>query len=376
MPIDIEPSLLQQSYHLPEKKHVLKGPTRERDGAYSPGLPELLAARNDHLGHRAVEPGGYFPRLTPGQEILDHPGYGLPGLHHPSFAFGSQPERVSLARRTFRGQLQLYRGLPLVGGAPGPRHPHQRRDGVEEPARAGGRRGVQLALYEPAYEPHVSLPCSPYHRERELQDRLLTVKRKELCEGHAPGLPDGRGPAGQGGVFQMRPPYEPFPDAPLQELPAPDGPVGPVAGPIERHPDDPLLARPLIVRQAAGDVGVVVLHAYGREPGFLQLAGVLGGEVLGVQVVGYQLRLYVEEPAVVLDPLPEGAQGLVRPLPRNPHHTIVAAHVDGPVVDQEEVGYVPKLLEGFLVPIGYGLVGAVAAGHHERYPRIVQQQVV
>src|SRR5919199_4171686 len=109
----------------------------------------------------------------------------------------------------------------------------------------------------------------------------------------------------------MPPPYESFPDAPLQELPAPDGPVGPVAGPVERHPDDPLLARPLIVGQAAGDVGVVVLHAYAREPCFLQLAGVLGGEVLGVQVVGYQLRLHVEEPAVVLDPLPEGAQGLV-----------------------------------------------------------------
>src|ERR687885_349642 len=228
----------------------------------------------------------------------------------------------------------------------------------------------------------------------------------------------------------MRSPYESFPDAPLQELPAPDGPVGPVAGPVERHPNDPLLARPLVVRQAAGDVRVVVLYTHRREPYLLQFASVLGGEVLGVQVVGYQLRLHVEEPAVVLDPLPEGAQGLVvlqvpdvvaeedvallghaegvlelapagqsvpaealrypqrrwsvapgapdrvRPLPRNPHHAIVAAHVDGPVVDQEEVGYVPKLLEGFLVQIGYGLIGAVAAGHHERYPRIVQQQVV
>src|ERR687886_1746590 len=228
----------------------------------------------------------------------------------------------------------------------------------------------------------------------------------------------------------MRSPYESFPDAPLQELPTPDGPVGPVAGPVERHPNDPLLTWPLVVRQAAGDVRVVVLHAYAQEPRLLQLAGVLGGEVLGVQVVGHQLRLHVEEPAVVLDPLPEGAQGLivlqvpdvvaeedvallghaegvlelapagqsvpsealhypqrrwrvaprapdrVRLLPRGPHHAIVAAHVDGPVVNQEEVGYVPKLAEGFLVPVGYRLVGAVAAGHHERDPRIVQQQVV
>src|SRR5438270_8507010 len=104
-----------------------------------------------------------------------------------------------------------------------------------------------------------------------------------------------------------------------------------------------------------------------------------------MQVVGYQLRLHVEEPAVVLDPLPEGAQGLVvlqvpdvvaeedvallshtegvlelssagqrvpaealchpqrrrrvtpgapdrvHLLPRDPYNAVVTAHVDGPV---------------------------------------------
>src|SRR5215212_10271826 len=66
VPVDLEPFLLQQSYHLPEQKHVLKSPPGERDGACSPDLPDLLAARNDHLGHRPVEPGSYFPHLTSG----------------------------------------------------------------------------------------------------------------------------------------------------------------------------------------------------------------------------------------------------------------------------------------------------------------------
>jgi hypothetical protein len=47
-----------------------------------------------------------------------------------------------------------------------------------------------------------------------------------------------------------------------------------------------------------------------------------------------------------------------------------------PVVDQEVVGDLSQLVEGLFVPVGYRLVGVVAAGHHERYPRVAQEQVV
>jgi hypothetical protein len=58
-------------------------------------------------------------------------------------------------------------------------------------------------------------------------------------------------------------PREPLLYAPLKEFSAPDGPVGPVAGPVQRHPDDALLARPLVVGQATRDVRVMVLYADG-----------------------------------------------------------------------------------------------------------------
>jgi hypothetical protein len=55
----------------------------------------------------------------------------------------------------------------------------------------------------------------------------------------------------------------------------------------------------------------MMLHGHHREPSLFQLECVLGREVLGVQIIGNQLRLHVEEAAVVLDTFPEGAQGFV-----------------------------------------------------------------
>ena len=163
------------------------------------------------------------------------------------------------------------------------------------------------SLHEPGDEPYVPLACLPHHRERELQCLLLAVERDELRERHAPRLADGRRPTRQGGVLQVASPLEAFLHAALEELSAPDGAVRAVAGPVERHPDDTLFCGTPVVRQAARDVRLMVLHADSGEPGFLQLAGVLGGEVLGMQVVGDQLGTHVEEPAVVLDSLPEGS---------------------------------------------------------------------
>src|SRR3954470_14160535 len=39
VPVGNKPFLLQQSYHLPEKKHILKSPPGERDRVYSTLLP-------------------------------------------------------------------------------------------------------------------------------------------------------------------------------------------------------------------------------------------------------------------------------------------------------------------------------------------------
>ena len=58
-----------------------------------------------------------------------------------------------------------------------------------------------------------------------------------------------------------------------EEFAAPDFAVGAVAGAIERHAD--YLAFDAVIRHAAGDVGVVVLDADGREAGFLQRETVL-----------------------------------------------------------------------------------------------------
>src|SRR5215210_7246905 len=91
----------------------------------------------------------------------------------------------------------------------------------------------------------------------------------------------------------MRPPDESLSYTPLQKLPTPDGSVGAVAGSVQRNPDHALFVRSPVVRQATGDVCVVVLHAHRRKPRL------------------HQLRLHVEEPAVVLDPFSEGTQGLV-----------------------------------------------------------------
>src|SRR5215210_8530187 len=132
-----------------------------------------------------------------------------------------------------------------------------------------------------------------------------------------------------------------------------------------------------------------------------------------MEVVGYQLRAHVEEPAVVLDSFSEGSQRLVvlhvpdvvahegvavsgqaervlelptagQSVPGDvcgqserrrgvasgatdrvlyscdcTTYGVVAAHVDLTVVDQEVVGDLAELVECFLVPVGDGFVRVV-----------------
>ena len=78
-----------------------------------------------------------------------------------------QPEGVTAAPYALRGQLQLHRGLALVGDPAAAGHPDQCRHGVKEPAGAGRRRGIEPARDEPGNEPQVALPGLPHHGQRE-----------------------------------------------------------------------------------------------------------------------------------------------------------------------------------------------------------------
>src|ERR1035437_7058298 len=78
---------------------------------------------------------------------------------------------------------------------------------------------------------------------------------------------------------------------------APNRSAGAVASPIQCKSDYP--AFKMILRHTTGDVGVVVLHANQPRPILLQRP--LGGEVVGMKIVGDDLRLDFENPLQVLD---------------------------------------------------------------------------
>jgi hypothetical protein len=211
-----------------------------------------------------------------------------------------------------------------------------------------------------------------------------------------------------------------------EQLAAPHGPVRPVARAVEDRADG--VAGLAVLGQAGGQVGVVVLHA--DELQALLLARPRGREVVRVQVVGHDLRRHGQQAPEVLDRLaeraerlqvlqvadvvagpgavaarqadrvlelraaakrrsrdaggqrhrggdvPAGAAQKQRAASGHPDHGVVRARLDRPVVDEEEVGDAGQSREGVLVAEGDGLVGDVAARHHERQPRVGQQQVV
>ncbi len=173
---------------------------------------------------------------------------------------------------------------------------------------------------------------------------------------------------------------------------------------------------------------MVVLHPDRFD--VVPLPRVLRGQVVRVQVVGDDGRGDVEQPAEMLDRRGERAQRLVigqvaevrrthRPPPVReahrvlllgatgehgpgearlvpdrfrrvtpraahrqraagpwPHHRVVGAHVDRPVVGEERVGDAGQAREGVVVGEREGFVGDVAAGEHQRCGDGVQQQVV
>ena len=124
--------------------------------------------------------------------------------------------------------------------------------------------------------------------------------------GHPPRLAHGAVAAGQAHGPQMAGALEAV-EAAGQQLAAPHRAVGAVAGAVVDRPDRrPALA---VLGQHRRQVGVVVLHAHVRDV----LAGERVGrrQVVGVQVVGDDLRRDREEPLEVRDAHGEGAQGLL-----------------------------------------------------------------
>ena len=122
--------------------------------------------------------------------------------------------------------------------------------------------------------------------------------------GHPPRLADRGLAARHPDRPQVADPLE-ADEVAAQQLAAPDGAVGAVAGAVVDRARRPLHA---VLGQRRREVRVVVLDADRLQP---EVERVLGREVLRVQVVRDQLGLHREQPLEVLDPVAEGAQGLV-----------------------------------------------------------------
>ncbi len=272
-------------------------------------------------------------------------------------------------------------------------------------------------------------PASGHRRDRppargvvpahgEVGDLVGTHGRPEVHGRHPPRLSHGHVAARERDGGQVAEALE-VGQVGTQDLAAPRGAVGAETHAVERHADD--RSGVLVVGQAGGDVGVVVLHAdcldvsrLGQRPGERRRAEVR------VQVVGHHLRTHGEQPAQVLDALLEGHEGLVvlqvaevlgdhgpvvsadadRALQRRPArqrvagetagdahrargvaarpahhdlaivdhagHRVVDPHVDGPVVGAEPVGDVAQARRRVCVAVDQRLGRAVGAGEHQR----------
>ena len=84
-----------------------------------------------------------------------------------------------------------------------------------------------------------------------------------------------------------------------QNFAAPDLPIRPIPGAVERNADH--RPREMVLRHAAGDMRVVVLHRNGPDVPLLQSP--LGREIAGMQIVGDRRRLPLQDALEVSDGL-------------------------------------------------------------------------
>ena len=115
---------------------------------------------------------------------------------------------------------------------------------------------------------------------------------------HSPRLPNRHRSAGKWHRPQLAQAFEAR-RAGGEHLEAPQSAVGPITGSVQGHPDHCVV--PAVVGQAGSDVGMMMLYADPLHP--LQALGPLGGEILGMEVVGGDLRRDPVDPPEVLEAL-------------------------------------------------------------------------
>src|SRR5208282_2218275 len=119
---------------------------------------------------------------------------------------------------------------------------------------------------------------------------------RQVTYRHPPWFTDRGRSTGQGHILKMSGTFEVFISGD-EHLSAPDFSVGAVASPIQGEPDHP--AFKVILRHTTGNVRVVVLHANQLHSTLLQRPS--GGEVVGMEVIGDDLRPDLENPLQMFD---------------------------------------------------------------------------
>ena len=247
-----------------------------------------------------MEPGGNDRRRYARDYVLGHASHQF-GPDYPDGprAFHQDGVRRHLPRV---GQLfELYRGLTLViyavpatdnGAHSVEKPPSARRHRAGRAAAGQGDDGLPLVL--------VALDDAERIRRRPVEGKV------KVRDGHAPGLFYSRCPARHRDRDEVAGSLVVL-EVSDQDLASPEGAIVAVAEAVKGNADD--RAGLAVVGQAGDDVGVVVL--YSDQVHSLTLEGVLGREVLGVEIVGHSLGVDIEQPAEVLDAVTEGPQRLV-----------------------------------------------------------------
>ncbi len=258
---DAEAALPQAGGGRAEQQPVLEDASRERDRAEAAGLRDPRQRLDGRPREGGVETGGgELDRAAGAAEVRnERRDRGARVDQQRAGALVDQRHRVSAAGRgagAGGGGLELDRGLTLVVDLAA--DPAERRDGVEEPARARGQRRGEAGPAHPGDRlPVAGLDQGGERAGRALR-RLSVPERRQPRAGHPPRLPHGRVAARQpdreeeAGAFVAA-------DAADEQLPAPDRAVGTEAGAVvDRAGDGAELA---VLGGRSGEVGVVVLDA-------------------------------------------------------------------------------------------------------------------
>ena len=232
-----------------EQQPVLKRPPLRQTRFRASSLAERTQTLTDQPRQWSNESARRSARLIAALAIVDDGGDQRPEIELHRVAArdvdSDTPLRIGRARQRF----QLDRRLPfeVTCGA----QPDQRRHGIEQPAGGGGQDSVDAAL------DHRVTTAALVLRRRA--SGASPSRHRAEAQRHAPRLAHRGVAAGQRHVAQVRAALERR-QVRAEELRAPDRAVGAVAGAVE-------CATPMtspsqaVLRHAAGDVRVMMLHA-------------------------------------------------------------------------------------------------------------------